>query len=274
MILLYFIGFVLTAFWAYRFYNVSLIKQLYTVKHTSAGREFQLPSPRNSNQINPLVNPASDSLPLKSDAEKVSKLWEKIDYVRWKRLRANILSWQQIDKADIKNILSSLVNRKKLSLNTRQICSRVFCSCFHNDKQSRYHKLFDHGQRRLYNKELDVYKIVQASRRNRLLSRTLLNQRQQLLLKYQKYEMLDTEESSSATDQEFKKLRSSNPYLKLMALSKAKSVLSKYLLQDIDGCDTKLLSGFYQRRVISHEEQDDKQPQILERIQNAKQVAQ
>ena len=119
VILLYFIGFMLTAFWAYRFYNVSLIKQLYTVKHTSAGREFELPSPRNANQINPLVNPASDSLPLKSDAEKVSKLWEKIDYVRWKRLRANILSWQQIDKADIKNILSSLVNRKKLSLNTR-----------------------------------------------------------------------------------------------------------------------------------------------------------
>ena len=66
--------------------------------------------------------------------------------------------------------------------------------------------------------------------------------------------MLDTEDSSSATDQEFKKLRSSNPYLKLMALSKAKNVLNKYLLQDIDGCDTKLLSGFYQRRVISHEE--------------------
>ena len=42
VLLLYFIGFVLTAFWAYRFYNVSLIKQLYTVKHTSAGREFVL----------------------------------------------------------------------------------------------------------------------------------------------------------------------------------------------------------------------------------------
>ena len=94
VLLLYFIGFVLTAFWAYRFYNVSLIKQLYTVKHTSAGREFVLQSPHASNQINPLVNPASDSLPLKSDAEKVSKLWEKVDFVRWKRLRANILSWQ------------------------------------------------------------------------------------------------------------------------------------------------------------------------------------
>ena len=86
------------------------------------------------------------------------------------------------------------------------------------------------------------------------MSRTLLNQRQQLLLKYQKYEMLDTEESSDATDEDYSKLASSNPYLRLMALSKAKRVLNQYILQDIDGCDTKLLSGLYQRRVFGYEE--------------------
>ena len=75
----------------------------------------------------------------------MSKLWEKIDHVRWKRMKANILSWQQIDKTDIKNLVSSLINRRKLSLNCGQICERVFCSCFHGDKMNRYHRLYDHG---------------------------------------------------------------------------------------------------------------------------------
>ena len=42
--------------------------------------------------------------------------------------------------------------------------------------------------------------------------------------------MLDTEESSDATDEDYSKLASSNPYLRLMALSKAKRVLNQYIL--------------------------------------------
>ena len=76
------------------------------------------------------------------------------------------------------------------------------------------------------NKELNVQKIVQASRRSKLLSRTLLSQRQQLLLKFQKYEMLDTEESSSDTDADWRKLESKNPFLRLLALGKAKDTMS------------------------------------------------
>ena len=86
--------------------------------------------------------------------------------------------------------------------------------------------------------------------------------------------MLDTEESSSATDEEFRKLQSSNPYLRLLAISKAKQVLNQYILQDIDGCDTKLLSGLYQRKVLGYEEVPEEQPYILDKILGAKQVAQ
>ena len=86
--------------------------------------------------------------------------------------------------------------------------------------------------------------------------------------------MLDTEASSSATDEEFRKLQSSNPYLRLLALSKAKQVLNQYILQDIDGCDTKLLSGLYQRKVLGYEEIPEEQPYILDKILGAKQVAQ
>ena len=57
--------------------------------------------------------------------------------------------------------------------------------------------------------------------------------------------MLDTEQSSSDTDNDWRKLETKNPYLRLMALGKAKRTMSQYLLQDIDGLDVKLLFGVY-----------------------------
>lgn len=45
-------------------------------------------------------------------------------------------------------------------------------------------------------------------------------------MKFQKYEMLDTEESSSDEDADWNKLESRNPFLRLMALGKAKTVMN------------------------------------------------
>ena len=44
-----------------------MIKQLYTVKHTSAGRDIMIPPPI-PNKIKPFENKDVDSLPVKSDA--------------------------------------------------------------------------------------------------------------------------------------------------------------------------------------------------------------
>jgi len=57
--------------------------------------------------------------------------------------------------------------------------------------------------------------------------------------------MLDTEESSSESDADWSKLESKNPFLRLMALGRAKNTMGQYLLHDIDGLDVKLLFGIY-----------------------------
>ena len=84
--------------------------------------------------------------------------------------------------------------------------------------------------------------------------------------------MLDTEESSSDTDADWRKLESKNPYLRLLALGKAKDTMSQYLLQDIDGLDVKLLFGIYQRKVHGAEEIKDITPDILDKIIDAKRI--
>ena len=84
--------------------------------------------------------------------------------------------------------------------------------------------------------------------------------------------MLDTEESSSDTDADWRKLESKNPFLRLLALGKAKDTMSQYLLQDIDGLDVKLLFGIYQRKVHGSEEFMDEIPDILDKIIAAKKI--
>lgn len=83
--------------------------------------------------------------------------------------------------------------------------------------------------------------------------------------------MLDTEQSSSDTDNDWRKLETKNPYLRLMALGKAKRTMSQYLLQDIDGLDVKLLFGIYDRKVLAAEERTEDHD-ILDKIINAKRI--
>ena len=85
--------------------------------------------------------------------------------------------------------------------------------------------------------------------------------------------MLDTEESSSDEDADWVKLESKNPYLRLMTLGKAKTVMNQYLMQDIDGLDVKLLFGVYQRKVIGYEEKPQNFANILDKIITAKKQA-
>ena len=85
--------------------------------------------------------------------------------------------------------------------------------------------------------------------------------------------MLDTEVSSSDTDADWSKLESKNPFLRLLALGKARNTMTQYLLQDIDGLDVKLLFGIYQRKVLGYEERNNDEPEVLDRIHAAKKQA-
>ena len=93
------------------------------------------------------------------------------------------------------------------------------------------------------------------------------------MVKFQKYEMLETEASSSDTDADWKKLESKNSFLRLLALGKARNTMTQYLDQDIDGLDVKLLFGVYQRKVLGYEEKIKEIPDPLDRILEAKKIA-
>ena len=167
-----FLGFLFTSFWTNRLYNASMIKHLYKVKHTSAGRDHKpipmskhSPTEENKAKADPTGKKKKDKdvdqKPLQSSGTRISELWERLDSIRQKRLRANVISWKQIDRKDIKNLLTALLNRSRLSLSAGQIFVRLFCCCFQktSDRKNRYLRLYDHGEKRLRNKELDSTRL-------------------------------------------------------------------------------------------------------------------
>ena len=89
--LLNFLGVMFTSFWTNRLYNASMIKHLYKVKHTSAGRDLRpvpmskhSPSEENKEKDDPTGKKSNDAIqrPLASSGSKISDLWERLDAVR------------------------------------------------------------------------------------------------------------------------------------------------------------------------------------------------
>ena len=91
--LLNFLGFLFTSFWTNRLYNASMIKHLYKVKHTSAGRDHKpipmskhSPTEENKAKADPTGKKKKDKdvdqKPLQSSGTRISELWERLDSIR------------------------------------------------------------------------------------------------------------------------------------------------------------------------------------------------
>ena len=81
-----------------------------------------------------------------------------------------------------------------------------------------------------------------------MISKSLLNPTQQLLLRLQKNEMLETSDSESGSDKDYQKHASSSPFLKLFAISKTYSPLAP-LTRSISDIDLKLVEGVFRKRI-------------------------
>jgi hypothetical protein len=82
-----------------------MIRKLYTIKNISSG-------PLSNQQTkSELGDPAI--IPTESD-KRLSDLWNKLDQVRWQQAKTSLAHINALQTADIKNIMSSVLNRRKL----------------------------------------------------------------------------------------------------------------------------------------------------------------
>ena len=123
----------------------------------------------------------------------------------------------------------------------------------------RKHYHYKEGEDKLFD-ELDVISLLKAIRRVKLLTQTLLSQRQKLLLKFQRKNIIESSPSSgdSDTNNKFETLNlmeSPNPMWRLVVFSKLKKIANSYKDAVIDETDRRLLRGLFVKHIKDFDEQ-------------------
>ena len=122
----------------------------------------------------------------------------------------------------------------------------------------RKHYLFQKGSIKLA-KELDVIAILKALRRVKLLTQTLITQRQKMLLRFQRQNIIESSPSSGDSESDHKldpvnMLESKNPLVRLVILVKLKKMTQSYLKAELDQTDRRLINGLFYRRLKDFDE--------------------
>ena len=96
----------------------------------------------------------------------------------------------------------------------------------------------------------------------------MLNQRQKVLLRFQRKNLIETSSSSEQSDLESKNdtirlMDSKNPLIQLGVYGKLKRIVSTYLDHPLDANDRRILRGLYQKKLKDF---DEDQEQIRKRM--------
>jgi len=100
--------------------------------------------------------------------------------------------------------------------------------------------LFQRGSDKLA-RELNVVNIIKAQRQSNFLTYNLLEKKQRTLLAYQKKHVLETESSDESDPADWFNLKNQldhqSPFVRLLALGKAKKLINKFEWQPLSKLD-------------------------------------
>eukprot|EP00347_Sterkiella_histriomuscorum_P017277 403350001 len=125
--------------------------------------------------------------------------------------------------------------------------------------------LFKKGVKKI-NNEFDALSILKLMKQVKLLTTTLLNPSQRLMLGFQKKNVLDSDTSNQNSEEDdvklVKKIKSKNNFIKLISLGKIKNGLDTYISQkkNLRTLDKNLIQGIlYKHRTKTNTERDQSQ---------------
>jgi hypothetical protein len=90
----------------------------------------------------------------------------------------------------------------------------------------------------------------------------MLNQRQKILLRFQRKYLVETSSSSEESDYEAKNdtvrlMDSSNPLIRLATFSKLKKVVTSYKDDELDTTDRRILRGLFRKNLKDFDEKHE-----------------
>ena len=90
----------------------------------------------------------------------------------------------------------------------------------------------------------------------------MLNQRQKILLRFQRKNLVETSSSSEESDYDAKndtvrRMDSSNPVIRLATFSKLKKVVTSYKEDELDMADRRILRGLFKKKLKDFDEKHE-----------------
>eukprot|EP00352_Strombidinopsis_acuminata_P007656 CAMPEP_0176357054 /NCGR_PEP_ID=MMETSP0126-20121128/14485_1 /TAXON_ID=141414 ORGANISM="Strombidinopsis acuminatum, Strain SPMC142" /NCGR_SAMPLE_ID=MMETSP0126 /ASSEMBLY_ACC=CAM_ASM_000229 /LENGTH=108 /DNA_ID=CAMNT_0017710469 /DNA_START=805 /DNA_END=1131 /DNA_ORIENTATION=- len=90
------------------------------------------------------------------------------------------------------------------------------------------HFLYENGKEK-FNRELDVSNFINAIRKVKLMSKIIFSKEQNLMIDYQKYNIIHTTTSCNTDELDIKSMANNKrPGVKLMALGHIKDLVNKF----------------------------------------------
>ena len=120
--------------------------------------------------------------------------------------------------------------------------------------------------------ELDVVRVVKTLRKFKMLAQAMLSQRHRMILRFQRYNLVETSSSSSDSDdnayEPVRLMENKNPLVRLTAYGKVKKIMKQFEDHKIDNVERNIMRGMFRRKLKDFAEQqldNNKKMTLLER---------
>ncbi|CDW73538.1 UNKNOWN [Stylonychia lemnae] len=179
--------------------------------------------------------------------------------VREQMIAVELREKQSLEEVDIDNVLLAFIHRTRFVYGIKRMIEYVVkCLCFkrkqwlRKNKQGKVHYLYNKAEKKLKS-ELDVIQLLKSLRKFKLLQQAILPQKSRMLLQFQRFNLIETESSSSDSDDEKMQtvhlMENKNPFIRLLMYGKVKNMISQFQDKQLEPLELNLLRGVFQRRL-------------------------
>eukprot|EP00347_Sterkiella_histriomuscorum_P002468 403368032 len=183
--------------------------------------------------------------------------------VKENKIGKSMQNKDNLDEEDVNELLVSFIHRTRFLYGTKKILDYIFrCFCLRKlsklrfDEQNKAHYMFKKGKKKL-EQELDVIQLLKNLRKFKLIQQAMLNQKNRMLLKFQRFNLIETSSSSSDSDdnkmETLSLMENKNPLIRLVMYGKLKKMLNQIKGKKLQPIEMNLIRGVFQRRLRDYE---------------------
>ena len=119
-------------------------------------------------------------------------------------------------------------------------------------KLHKKHFLFEKAEEK-FMQELDVVRIVKTLRKFKMLAQAMLSQKHRLILRFQRYNLIETSSSSSDSDNNMfdtvRLMENKNPLIRLVMYGKLKKMMKDFTGRKLESLDQNMMRGLFTRKL-------------------------